>query len=94
MVQVQGTLTDAQGNVYPTARARPVTFTSPLNPGTSIDTDASGNYSVALLADQNFTASATAYAARRRRVHAASTACPSAPSTPARPTTSPCPPPS
>ncbi len=59
-IQVQGTLSDAQGNVYPATALGAVTFTSPLNPGSQINTDASGNYSVALLADQNFTASASA----------------------------------
>ena len=38
-----------------------VTFTSPLNPGTPVSTNASGAYSAALLADSNFTARIYAY---------------------------------
>ena len=54
-IQVQGTLKDSQGNVYTSARTGRSRFTSPLNPGTTVSTDGSGGYSVALLADQNFT---------------------------------------
>src|ERR1700722_3126564 len=61
VVQVQGTLTDAQGNAYPGNQDAQVTFISPLNPGSPISPDNSGRYSVALLADQNFTASVTSY---------------------------------
>jgi hypothetical protein len=57
VVQVQGTLTDSQGDVYTSnSQTANVTFISPLNPGTAITTNASGGYSVSLLADQNFTA--------------------------------------
>jgi len=55
-VQVQGTLTDSQGNAYTSAQDAAVTFMSPLNPGNQASTDGSGNYSTTLLADQNFTA--------------------------------------
>jgi hypothetical protein len=61
VIQVQGTLTDAQGTAITSAEDASVEFTSPLNPGTSINTDASGNYSVALLTDQNFTAAVNVY---------------------------------
>jgi hypothetical protein len=55
-VQVQGTLTDAQGGTYTASDNAQVKFASPLNPGTWISTDAACGYSTALLADQNFTA--------------------------------------
>ena len=55
VVQVQGTLRDSLGNVYPNQSAA-VTFSSPLNPGTPLSTSGSGGYSVSLLADGNFTA--------------------------------------
>ena len=58
-VQLQGTLTDTLGNLYTSAGVGNfVEFRSPLNPGVQVPTDAAGNYSVALLADQNFTATA------------------------------------
>ena len=55
VIQVQGTLADSLGNVYPN-QGGAVTFKSPLNSGTALSTDGSGGYSVGLLADQNFTA--------------------------------------
>ncbi len=58
VVQVQGTLTDTQGNVYGSADNGEVTFISPLNPGNEVSTNASGGYSATLLADQNVTADA------------------------------------
>ena len=61
VVQLQGTLTDSQGNAYPNSQDAAVTFTSPLNPGSSIGTSSSGGYSVALIADQNFTANVFTY---------------------------------
>jgi hypothetical protein len=61
VVQVQGTLGDSQGNVYPTAQQSFVTFRSPLNPGTAIRTGSGGSYSVSLFADQNFTADASVF---------------------------------
>jgi Carboxypeptidase regulatory-like domain len=58
VVQVQGTLGDSQGNVYPGSQDASVTFSSPLNPGNPAKPDGSGHYAVSLFADQNFTASA------------------------------------
>jgi Carboxypeptidase regulatory-like domain len=63
VVQVQGTLTDSQGNIYTGSQGAQITFTSPLNPGSPINPNNSGGYSVALLADQNFTASVLTYTA-------------------------------
>jgi hypothetical protein len=60
VVQVQGTLSDSQGNVYTSAENGAVTFTSPLNPGEQDNVTASGGYTATLLADQNFTAYASA----------------------------------
>jgi VCBS repeat-containing protein len=61
VVQVEGTLTDSQGDVYGDSGSS-VEFSSPLNsPGSTASVNASGGYSVALLADQNFTASVSAY---------------------------------
>jgi hypothetical protein len=62
VVQVQGTLTDSEGNVYTNAHGGSVVrFTSPLNPGSNASADASGHYSTTLLADQNFTVEATMF---------------------------------
>ncbi len=61
VVQVQGSLTDSQGNTYTSSDSGAVYFSSPLNPGTQADTNASGDYSLALLADQNVTANAYGY---------------------------------
>jgi hypothetical protein len=63
VVQVQGTLTDAQGDVYSSSnQSAQITFSSPLNsPGSTVSTNGSGGYSVALLADQNVTAGVVAY---------------------------------
>jgi hypothetical protein len=62
VVQVQGTLSDSQGNAYTSSQGASVTFSSPLNrPGSTVSTNASGGYSVALLADSNVTASVSAY---------------------------------
>src|SRR4029077_7513535 len=58
VVNIQGTLTDTQGNVYSSQQQNAqVTFSSPQNPGTRVFPDSGGHYSAALLADQNFTAS-------------------------------------
>jgi hypothetical protein len=60
VVQVQGTLSDTSGDVYPGPSN--VEFSSPLNsPGSSVTANSSGGYSVSLLADQNFTASVNLY---------------------------------
>ena len=60
VVQVQGKVTDSQGNVYPgTGRTSVVTLFSPLNQGSQVRADGSGGYSVSLFADQNFTANAS-----------------------------------
>ena len=58
-ILVQGTLTDSQGNVYTSNQGAVVEFSSPLNPGSEVSTNGSGGYSIALLADQNFTATAS-----------------------------------
>jgi hypothetical protein len=55
-IQVQGTLSDAQGNVYSSTQGARVTFISPLNPGNGAPVSSTGSYSASLLADQNFTA--------------------------------------
>jgi VCBS repeat-containing protein len=58
VVNIQGTLQDSQGNVYTSQQNdAQVTFSSPLNPGSRVFPDSSGDYSTSLLADQNFTAS-------------------------------------
>jgi hypothetical protein len=56
VIQVQGTLSDAQGNVYSSTQGARVTFISPLNPGNGAPVSSTGSYSASLLADQNFTA--------------------------------------
>jgi hypothetical protein len=56
VIQVQGTLSDAQGNVYTSAENAEVMFSSPLNSGDTAKANGSGGYSLPLLADQNFTA--------------------------------------
>ncbi len=61
VVQVQGMLADSQGNVYPQAQEGSITFSSPLNPGSPVQTDKSAGYSISLFADQNFTASASMF---------------------------------
>ena len=58
VIQVRGELTDTQGDAYTSSEGASVTFTSPLNPGSQVRTDNSGNYSASLFADQNFTVSA------------------------------------
>jgi hypothetical protein len=63
VVQVQGTLSDAQGNVYGSNQNGQVTFTSPLNkPGSTVNTNTTGSYSASVVADSNFTANASAFA--------------------------------
>src|SRR6266487_1029963 len=52
-VRVQGTFSDSKGNVYTNQQNAQLTFSSPLNPGSYVTADASGHYSVDLLADQN-----------------------------------------
>ncbi len=55
VVHVQGAFSDSKGNVYTSKIYSTLTFSSPLNPGSTVRPDASGAYSVDLLADQNFT---------------------------------------
>jgi hypothetical protein len=61
VVQVQGSLQDSEGRVYTSAQGASVVFSSPLNPGTNVSVDGSGDYSVNLLADQNFTVAPYVY---------------------------------
>jgi hypothetical protein len=63
VIQVAGVLSDSQGDVYPSAQEANLEFTSPLNPGSVVRTDASGDYSASLFADQNFTVSTGMYTA-------------------------------
>jgi hypothetical protein len=59
VIQVAGVLSDSQGDVYPSGQGADVEFSSPLNPGSVARTDASGDYSASLFADQNFTVEAS-----------------------------------
>jgi hypothetical protein len=59
VVQVTGALTDGRGDAVTSAEAAEVEFMSPLNPGSPVLPGASGNYSVSLFGDQNFTATAS-----------------------------------
>jgi hypothetical protein len=63
VVQVQGTLSDSLGNTYASNQDAAVLFSSPLNSGNAVSLNGSGSYSVSLLADQNFTATVSAYTA-------------------------------
>src|SRR6266487_3628055 len=53
VVHINGTFSDSKGNVYTNQQNAQLTFSSPLNPGSYVTADASGHYSVDLLADQN-----------------------------------------
>jgi Carboxypeptidase regulatory-like domain len=55
VVHIQGALEDSEGNVYTSAQNAQVTFSSPLNPGTTLFPDSSGHYAADLFSDQNFT---------------------------------------
>ncbi len=60
VVTVHGSFGDSEGDVFTGSAVEfgRVTFTSPQNPGSTVNPDASGNYSAEVLADQNFTVSA------------------------------------
>ena len=52
VVHVQGSFGDSEGDAFNNSGDQ-ITFSSPLNPGSTVHPDANGNYSVELLADQN-----------------------------------------
>src|SRR5580658_549636 len=54
VVQVQGTLEDSEGNVYTSAQGAGVSFSSPLNPGSTVYVNGSGGFSADVFDDQNF----------------------------------------
>ncbi len=59
VVQLQGMLSDAAGNLYTSVQPQnELSFSSPLNPANVINPTSTGGYSTALFADQNVTVSA------------------------------------
>ncbi|HUZ35804.1 MAG TPA: putative Ig domain-containing protein [Streptosporangiaceae bacterium] len=58
VIHIQGTLQDSKGNVYTNQQDATVSFTSPQNPGSTLNVDANGSYATDLLADQNFAVTA------------------------------------
>src|SRR5580658_1618172 len=53
-IDIQGTLEDSEGNVYTSAQGAGVSFSSPLNPGSTVYVNGSGGFSADVFDDQNF----------------------------------------